>query len=226
MKYLASYYWQQERPSFTSLVLQQLVYRRRKVHVLFTCLCTAEKEGGNSYFGRQLDAWFQNVGRELLVANRGNEEKMKEQLAIIIRQIDEEIAVNKRCNRSVPKSNISVAGILCVADYYLLFYRGSMKVYLLNYRFGKTNCRQLAEPDKESDKEDLQMISGRMEQGIGLLLGTKDFGKGLAENEIGECLSVKKLKDAGIGKRHLQELGQASVQNGGQHVGAVLLVTE
>lgn len=237
MKYLTSYYWQQEEKSLTSLVLQHLVYRRRKVPVLFACLCSVEEEWGNSYFAEQLVSWFQNKGRKLLVANGDNEKKIIAQLHTVIGQIDEELKENGKYNHDDSKSFVSVAGVLCMADYYLLFYRGNQKVYLLNYRFGQANCKQIS----QSGSEQLQIISGRMEKNIGLLLATNDWGRGITEEQIKECLAVKTLTGKNqeektltrkvlspmpTGERRLQELGQVSVQNGGRNMGAVLLVTE
>lgn len=222
MKYLTSYYWQQEEKSRTSLVLQHLVYRWGKVPVLFACLCSAEEEREHSYFAEQLSAWFQNTGRELLMTNRENEAQIIAQIYAVIAQIDKELADNRQIRHDISKAKLSVAGILCVADCYFFFYRGRIKAYLLNERFGRASCRKIT----EENCEELQILSGTMEKNIGLLLATEDFGKGLSEVQIRECLAVKALTGTRTCERHLQELGQVSEENGGRHMGAVLLVTE
>lgn len=213
----------------SSLVLQQLVYRRRKVPVLFACVCSVEEEDrGNSYFAEQLLSWFHSKGRELLMVNRDNAAEVKIHLQEVISQIDEELAENRRYLSLCSKTPVSVAGMVCVGDSYVLFSRGSQKIYLLNYRFLQANCRRLMDAERgevQENSKQLRMISGRMEQNIGLLLATADFGKGLEEAQIRECLEIKDLAKADACTQHLQELGQVSVQNGGQHIGAVLLVT-
>lgn len=40
MRYLSSFYWQQEEPAATSLVLQQFVHRKGKEPGMFACICT------------------------------------------------------------------------------------------------------------------------------------------------------------------------------------------
>lgn len=47
MRYLSSFYWQQEEPALTSLALQQLVYRRRREPGIFACICTDRGMGQN-----------------------------------------------------------------------------------------------------------------------------------------------------------------------------------
>lgn len=222
MKYMTSYYWQQEEKALTSLILQHLVYRRRKVPVLFACLCSAEEERENSYFAEQMSSWFQNKGRDLLVRSRDNAEQIIAQIDMIIAQIDEELTANRHVRQAASKTEVSVGGIVCVADYYFLFHRGDIKAYLLNERFGQASCRRITEKNNET----LQIFFGTMEQNIGLLLAAKDFGKGLSKERIRECLTVKVLTENRACERHLQEMGRVSELNGGRHMGAVLLVTE
>lgn len=231
----------------TSLVLQHLVYRKRKVSVLFSCICSVEEgRWGNSYFAEQMLFWFQKEGRKLLVTNRDNEATIITHLQTVVKRIDTELTENRKCRCDDSFSMVSIAGVLCVADYFLLFYRGNSKGYLLNYRFGRANCKQIIEPGREQ----LQVLSGRMEENIGLLLCTSDFGIGLSENQIRECMAVealseiikneknlwknhiskkniveKETEEIFAGKRHLRELGRISEKNGGRHMGAVLIIT-
>lgn len=226
MQYLSSHYWQQEDKARTSLVLQHLVYRKRKIPVLFACICSGASWGDgsdNAHFAKQLTAWFQQEGREKLVSDVskdfvGLKNGIREQMV----QIDKELAAYNLKNHVAESERISVTGVLCIDGNFVLFHRGNSKVYLLNTRFGRTNCRCLV----SGDSEELQILSGEMEPNIGLLLTTKDFGAGLSTQQLGECLAVRDVLESHKIRHRLSQLGEEAARWGGRHMGAVLLVTQ
>lgn len=231
MQYLSTYYWQQEEHARTSLMLQQLMYRKGKVPVLFACICTDTKEGeslGNVYYAEQLTEWFQNEGRELLLRSRGENSSVIEMaFRQKLLQTDCEFREYMRHNwltnyDMAEKAAIAVISLLCIGDSFLLFQRGRVGAYLLNTRLGHAHCKKLT----VSDSQDYVILSGEMEKNIGLLLVTEDFESKLSRQQLEECLSVTESLSPQRYRRRLEELGEEAGRQGGRHMGAVLLVTE
>ena len=229
MKYLSSYYWQQEEPAATSLVLQHFVYRKGRQPGIFACICTVSswKEGGsnvsNAYFAERLTCWFQEEGRELFRMDHSELfTKTRERLEQVISQIDEDLTsyASRIGQNGSPAPDI--VGLLGMGERFLLFFRGEQKAYLLNKRFEHVHCKCLTESEK---KGVLQIISGEMEKGIGILLTTKGFPENLSVRQMEECLSVKELGRTENVKGRLRELGEEAARQGGRHLGAVLLLT-
>lgn len=255
MRYLSSFYWQQEEPAATSLVLQQFVYRRGKTPGLFACLCTDRQMGQgaenapNAYLAERLSYWFQTEGRELFRRDK-NEECMetRQRLARVIAQADEDLE-RHRLHKTEPHKDYAyvrdeicrkpdLIGLLSMGERFLLFNRGEQNAYLLNRRFERVHCRCLTGQEKpgmgenlqEAEQkpgigESLQLLSGEMETGIGLLLATEDFSRKLSRNQLEECLSVKEMERTENVKGRLRELGEEAARKGGQHMGTVLLLT-
>ena len=218
MKYLSSYYWQQEEPAETSLVLQHFVYRKGKLPGLFACICT-----GSAYFTEQLTYWFQTEGRELLRLDSSPDlDKTKAKIQQIISRIDSDLAEFASCKKIEACKNTHFIGMLSIGKRFLIFSRGELRAYLLNRRFERVHCKCLT-PQKEN--EELQIMSGDMETGIGLLLSTRSFAQNLEREQIKTCLSVKELTRTENVKGRLRELGEEAARQGGRHMGAILLLT-
>lgn len=231
MKYLTTYYWQQEETSATSLVLQQFVFRKDGQHGIFACICTArvweEDEeracAEKNYFAKQLTDWFQREGRKLFYEDNSEEfVRTKKKMERVIARTDSEMAkyAAHRTSDYEPPHFIILLG---VGGRFLLFCRGAQKAYLLNRRFEHVHCKCLTEQEK---REDLQIISGEMECGIGLLLATEDFVERVTAQQLKECLSVKELARTANRKGRLRELGEEAARQGGRHMGAILLLTD
>lgn len=225
----------------TSLVLQQLVYRKGRVPVLFACIRTEESlshEKNSAYFAEQLLAWFRErqqwlvrcVGKETVAKEMGAAanglDEVENELCHKIAQIDEEIAIYNRMQQKAMQE-IGLAGLFCIGNRFWLFSRGNVGVYLLNRRFERTNCMCLSREclQGEGMQGKVELLSGLMEADIGLLLATGDFIANMTRQELQECLAVKELKIQEQANRRLQELGRAAERRGGHHMGAILLVT-
>lgn len=229
MKYLTSYYWQQEEPAATSLVLQHFVYRKGRQPGIFACICTVSswKEGGsnvsNAYFAERLTCWFQEEGRALFRMDHSELfTKTRERLEQVISQIDKDLMNHAVLAGQDGSPTLDIVGLLGMGERFLLFFRGEQKGYLLNKRFEHVHCKCLTESE---EKGKLHMISGEMEKGIGVLLVTKEFPENLSVRQMEECLSVKELEKTENVRGRLRELGEEAVRQGGHHLGAVLLLT-
>ena len=230
MEYLSSFYWQQESPAWTSLVLQHFVYRKGKKTGLFTCICTEqEQEGtgevpGHVFFLNGLHHWFQAEGRKLFLKEKG--ERASEtgiRLEQLLEQLDWEwgVYLGSKCQTS--RSQPDLIGLICQDERFLLFYRGEkVKAYLMNKRFGRTLCKCLTNQEAVSK---LQIAEGRMEPGIAVLLATAEYCGSLSEKQLKECLSVQEMTRTENVKARLRELGEAAVIRGVRHMGSFLVLT-
>lgn len=225
MQYLSSYYWQEEVPALTSLVLQQLVHRKKNEPFLFSCITVGAPQGKglyNAHFVEQMTEWFRTEGRKLLLGRKQHQfEEIERELCKKIVQIDGELSAYARAKCEEEKQ-ISVIGLLCVRNRFWLFQRGETKAYLLNIKFDRANCRSLL----RTDNKQLTIQSGMMEANIGLLLTTEEFAAKLSKEQLGECLSVREIRGISSLHRRLAELGAQAMQNGARNMGAVLLVTK
>ncbi len=232
MEYVSAYFWQQEEEERTALVLQQLFYGRKKLPVLFACVCTSDKEMENiyankgdvgnlaAYFNERLAAWFWQEGRKRCVKRNGaNISLMENNLCITIQAIEREIReyAMQKLGREFWK--MSFAGIIAVGEYFLSFGQGKCRICLLNTRFDRPNAEWLW------NGEELVIESGIMQRRIGLLLATEDFYKIPGEQQLQECLAVKELAWTKGLQRRLKELGERSEEKGGRQMGAVLMLT-
>lgn len=230
MEYLSSFYWQQESPAETSLVLQHFVYRKGKKPGLFTCICTEqvrEETGevpGNVFFLNGLHHWFQGEGRKQFLKEKG--ESASEtgiRLERLLEQLDREWGVYLESKCQTSKRQPDLIGLICQDERFLLFYRGDkVKAYLMNKRFGRTHCKCLTEQESISK---LQIAEGRMESGIAVLIATAEYSGSLSEKQLKECLSVQEMTRTENVKARLRELGEEAVRQGGRHMGAVLVLT-
>lgn len=240
MQYLSAYYWQQETCALTSLVLQQLVYRKGKIPVLFACICNGNTMGkgeDSSYFTEQLANWFWSRQQSLVQeikkdADEKKPEEIEREICYKIMQVDREISLYERYGKRASeafKGQVghvgNMIGLLCIANRFWLFGRGSMEAYLLNTRFERVHCESLLGKEELKTGE-IMVMSGLMEAEIGLLLATENFNNKLSKQELAECLRIKDVNTRERGKRRLEELGAAAECRGGRHMGAILLATK
>ncbi|MBE5882994.1 MAG: hypothetical protein E7291_01000 [Lachnospiraceae bacterium] len=224
MQYLSCYYWQQEKPARTSLVLQQFMSRRSKLPILFSCICTAENsERGieNEYYARQLTDWFRYQGMEVLRKRRESSGELEGLLRQQFARIDGELAEYSGRGISEQAKEVSVVGLVCIGEQFWLFQRGRVSGCLLNDRFGKSHCTYLT----NKTVGEFRFLTGAMETNIGLLIVTESLAERLSKQQVEACLEINELTSAGKGKCRLQELSYEAEKCGGSHMGAVLLVT-
>ncbi len=86
------------------------------------------------------------------------------------------------------KGEIPVSGVFCVGGGCFMFARGDMSVLLLNRDRGKPCATPLRRGERG-----LCIKLGRIEPGVGVLLATGDFLRGIGERELQEGLFVEDL---------------------------------
>lgn len=252
MEYISSYYRSEEGGqalscgednilcSRASVVLQQV--RCGSLPVLFAWVCgeraaaetewaaertgtdkesayTEEDSAGAYMTGRLLD-WFYK--KALGLCKRGLWPKMKaaeKSLMGEIAEIEEELALWKAGKGG--RGLDSVTGILCVGSSFLLCSRGHQRTYAMNTRFLRPNLRLLT-----GESTSWQIRRGILQPGIGIVLGTESFYRGLTEEMVRECLEIEALSEVLRLEKRLQELGETENGNGRMEgKGAVLFCT-
>ncbi len=154
-----------------------------------------------------------------MTAKQQEVSKIESILRVKLAEMDEQFAEYFLHKKQGVRERPSCVGLLCVNNRFWMFYRGKIKIYLVNDRFGRAHCKCMT----ETNQAEWTFMSGEMESNIGLLLATEDFGKKISKQQMEACLIIKEI--AKKGKQRLRELGEAAERQGGKHMGAVLLVT-
>ena len=236
MKYLSSFYWRQKDgiPNRTSVLLQQGTCGRNSV--LFACVCTDGHTAAgraSGYLTGQLSEWFYRWGMKNL--SRGGEKKireMQEGIAEAVCKIDQELLTNEK-SRGVlcREAAADLAGIVCVEDNFVLFYRGAQRIYHINTKCLRPHLKCLT-GEQERDifcrtshcGGTLNIKSGVIQPETGILLATESFCKGLEEKMLAECLSVSQLSTQSKLDKHIRELGAEAERAAKQEISDVAAV--
>ena len=231
MEFLTSYYWRQGEGSEggTSLILRQGTLR--EIPLAFACLCT-DSQGGREtdYITGQLLEWYR-MNSGAFVSRRGGVkiERMREKLRNALERIEDEFySEGKKQGGREKRQNSDLSGILCAGGSFLLFFRGTHRIYLANTRFLRPHLKPKAAGECGGRDRELHMESGRMEPGIGVLLATATFYGCLAEKDLAQCLEADRLRSQIQLDKRLEELGREAEKNapsetGREGLGAVLL---
>lgn len=178
-----------------ALVLQHYAYKG--VELVFACvvgdapLCR--------YFAEKLLLGFRRCS---LRFGLGSPEKYLKRAAGVLEKViaetDREVseALGNSCMQKCVWENskknveeeIPVSGVLCVGEECLIFARGDMSILLLNRDMGKPCAMPLLR-----DEMDLRVGFGTVESGVGVLLATGDFLRGIGERKLKEGLFVEEL---------------------------------
>lgn len=214
MQYLAAHYWQSANENPPSFLLQQVYHKKRKLPILITCMCECEKERViGERIVTDLADWFYEVALPLCV--------QKGELAI------EGIGKSlKNCLKTEEENleGVWLSGLFCVGRMLCFWGHGEANVRLLNTKKQASQIKELKIGDARGPE--ISLCSGMMEPGVGILLGTKDFYRGIPLKVMEECLDKKELVDLPCMERRLSELGNMAEANGGMNRLAVLLVTK
>lgn len=214
--------YRQKEGNASSLLLQQYQYRRSQI--VFACICTEEnagKEGGRAgaYMTERLLAWFRGLNLKKLAKSREKgADALAERLTEAVMEADRELNEGKTAGGV----RVDLAGILCVDDIFIMAYRGTLAVYLINTAFGRVWLSRL---DREREGEKLNVRMGAMEPDVGLLFATEGFCRYVPEDMIREGLYAREIATETQLEKHLAELGKEGEARGGSGIGAIMLRT-
>lgn len=218
MEYHTAYFWQEWEENLSSLALQQVYYNKKELPVVFACLGWSRQGRGrieesavskpaSGIVARLMD-WFYGCGLQQCI--KKGEKGIYRAGESLRRQLKND------------RSEVALAGILGIGSRLCIFFTGEVSIRVLNLQDGEAHSKELRLAEKDSPGLGIQYAF--MEPGVGVLLGTDGFWKGISGVCVEECLKGKAL-DGKLGpERRLRELGERGEQQGGTHMSAVLLV--
>jgi len=233
MEYHTAYFWQDSERNLSSLALQQVYHKGKKLPVVFACVGWSEedvsgtepgsgKTGEGSCQDREMPA--SKPSAKVVAAlmdwfyTRGLQQCMKKGEGGIYQ-------VGRMLHRqlTVHHNDATLVGILGVGKRLCIFNLGNAFVRVLNLQKGVAYSKELRLA--EGDKHGIGIQYVLMEPEVGVMLGTDGFWKGIAEVCVEECLNVKELDGKIRVEKRLRELGKQGELRGGTHMAALLLVT-
>lgn len=224
MNLFTTTYWQAAQ-NHSALLLQQYQYRHTPVCLIAVCGgCTEAQGKAGAYLTGHLLQWFRGLSFKQLARNPNScLLSLESSLQDTVRRLDNDLV---SCGHMSGETSLSLSGILCADDQFLIFTRGKQHIYLLNKGFGKGRMQHLSEEltEAQTSSNTLIMSQGILQRDVGLLFCTDTFRQLLANNEICECLYVDELCGAEQVRKRLRELGNRAEDLGGRNLAAVLLL--
>lgn len=204
MRFLTGYYCYANCHS--SLVLQQVTRRKGKVPVVFAFVWENEDCGEmvKRDVAQDMTEWFYE--KVLSACACGSEGAC---LDTVVRAFEQE-AEGVRGTFAV---------FFAVGRECFYAWRGGVEIHLLNRSFNRGNRKRLT-----YQTEEFCMERGRLEEGVGVLLGSARFFEQLPEQLIKECLAVEGLENSERVERHLREVSEAARQRGAEELVMILVV--
>ncbi len=211
IQYGTGHYWPRgEKEEGLALTLQQTTRARGALPIVLACVCEegpgVGRTDGGTRFCMRLTDWFYERALE-----RWSRERMPD-LTILSGEL----------SREREEAFFSAAGILCAGQHFLLFRRGRARVFLLNRRFLRPHLKEIDLPREGSGRWALE--EGELQQGLGILLETDGFSRGVTGEERLACLAVDERSWGQRLESRLSELGRMGESRGAGGA-AVFVVT-
>lgn len=180
-----------------SLLLQQMKWGRNRS--LLACVCSGGLSG--AYFTGRLKDWLFKH-REMCLSRVVDR-------AEILRSLQGEICGIRRdlydARGRFQEGDIDFAGILIVDQDFWLLQGGACGSYYLNRRFSNTHCKRLG----AEYCENWQVLPGKLEKGVGILMGCGGFLEGLSVDVIKQCMAAQDIyKEEQIANRLAELYGE------------------
>lgn len=118
---------------------------------------------------------------------------------------------------AVERDGRSAAGILLIGSYFLLFQKGSPRIFVLNRNMA-TACLEALPTHL-----DFSSVRGEAESGVGILLATSGFAGGCPEEILRDGLFVEELVTKEQVERRLRALAEQALTRDNKGKGACLL---
>ena len=210
MDYVTAYFWQQKARNASSLLLQQVKFKKGHSLVL-ACICEDARGGGaGEYVTGYLRDWFYD--RVLLKRwkpTERNVERLGHELARVIGKAETDLG----------RTDFPISGILCIDRLFVVFGRKS-EILSQNTSFGRANIKSIL-----GSGESLSMQCGILQEKVGILLGTQGFLKSMERHLVRECLMVEEISCKKQAEKHLRELCTEAVNGDVKDVAAVFLLS-
>lgn len=187
-----------------ALLLRRSVRRKGKTPIVFVCVM----RGREALCRKQLmDSWFQAKALPLCERNKAD------------KAVD---AVQRSFASSLMQDGEDMAALFCMGRECFYVWQGEMELYAVNLCFDKGHLKKLSFPPDGRNCE-----RAVLEQGVGIVLGNRDFFAYLTGEQLKECLRAERIRSQDQAKRHLTEASEAAKRQGGQNpAAAILLIRE
>ncbi len=225
MVYTTSAYWQRGEND-SALLLQHTRYARTPF--VLACVCAAEGEAqakAGAYLTKQLLQWFQKLPQKRIAKAPGPRlAGLAPGLSAFFQKTDGEIA---SCGLLPAGDRAQVTGIFCAGPCFLLFHRGSSRIFLMQQNLHGGCVRAIPQKtwgDKTAGSAgEVFLRPGVLQEDVGLLIASQSMVDCIGQEKIGECLDVTQMSGKAQTDRHLRELGRLAQNLGGRHMTAVFL---
>lgn len=207
MNFVTAYFWQPKTDNACALLLQKARHKQGYDAVL-ACVC--ENDSAGAYLTGQLRDFF----RKRVLSGHGR--MSEKRLRILGRKIEQMI---DRAEREAGGGQRQFSGVLCIDRQFVMFGKES-DILMQNTRFGRAHVKKALEGDSL-----LGLQYGVLQEGVGLLLGSRSLLQGVDMQHIRECLMVEEIAGKKQADRHLSELCGEAVRNGAKAPAAILLVS-
>ena len=217
-----------------SVLLQQASRRERTM--LMACVSDerggdAEGGDGEAYAVGRMQGWYRETAMDLGLSGC-SETRMERELGNCLQSMKEELMAWAGIKKE--SREISFTGILACGCRFWLFQLGNTRAYLMNHYFMRPHIRRLTSGEqgvllggKDKPEYSIQVRSGSLEDGAGILLCSDGLYGFVPEHVLKECLFPREISQSRqIGKR-LGELAQEAVRRGcTDHISAVYLKSQ
>lgn len=208
MELMSGFYRQNE--DSLSLLLQQ--YMCDEVPVCLGCICGGEmRETGMK--GGLFTGWLLKEFRGLSLG------KAVEKPEKIFNKIERKL--DRYWSSCCDLQDFWTAGVLCIGNVFLFFYKGEVQFHLYNTYFGRPALQRIG--GSRAEPGELRFHRGSMEADIGILLASESFCRQFSAEELRNCLAVKDIKDSTQTQKRIRELGNSAEKKGGRNMAALLL---
>lgn len=223
MQFLTSTYFQRSRND-SALLLQHYRYKRTSLCLIGLSAAEGQAQGrAAAYLTEQLLEWFRRLPWRRVVSDpEGYLPEIGIQLQAAAAQAADELA---SCGLLPGAGDVSLTGIFCIGEHFLLFHRGRQKIYLFNRSFGRGTVRCVSDELAAGPGDGLAVRQGSLQRDVCLMFATESFCGSATKQELAECLHVTDVLSEEHADRRLRELGERGAGRGGCHMAAALLMT-
>ncbi len=193
-----------EEGQAVALLLRKTIRRRGKIPIVFLCVLKGD-------FSRQaqekMDQWFQE--RALTLCERGDPGKAVD-------------AVEKDFTAWRAGFAQDMTVLFCMGGECFYVWQGEMGIVAINHFFSKAHVKRLTSPGDGGGCE-----RAALEQGVGMVLGDREFFAHLTEEQLKECLRAGEISSQEQAKRRLEEAAREAKRRGAvAPLAAMLLLKE
>lgn len=224
MNFITATYWQSARNNST-LLLQQYQYKYTPLCLITLCDGQNEAQGkAGAYLTGQLLQWFRSLSFSRIIRDPDrNLSTLETHLQTFLPRLQNDLI---SCGLLCQTHPLSLSGILCFDDMFLIFSQRSHRIYLLNKGFGQSRIQDLSREmtTKQDSSDSLILRQGILQRDVGILFATETLCGQLTEQEIQECMYVEEIRTENQAIRHLQELGSRAEALKGRNMAAAFLL--